>query len=303
MVFADPKAKELLAQIGDQLDSGCYPLVHNGGIVRPGAPAVQHQRPGMEIENGKSRRQRRPAAGPWQRPSRWKRPSFGPRAATQAAPFVDTGIQRLYEAELDAIRTAYPNAKVWVRKNGMWLLTRSSLLEGLTRRATFLISIPFSRNGIATSWGYWATATSVWWIGPRHTNFPDGSICAFEPRDETWRIGESIVELIDLYTIWALRHLHLEFIGRWPGYQSVPIPYERLNELNDHELCGCDRSHLQYSECCKPLDVALDPQEAFLDFASQTGIERQPPSWLPPIIWGNNPPPENIVIKQVRVAN
>jgi hypothetical protein len=175
----------------------------------------------------------------------------------------------------------------------MWLRTDSLLLDGLTRKATFLTHIPFDRGGRASAWGYWTTAVSASWIGPRHTNFPDGSICAFEPRDGTWSVGDKIVKLLDLYTLWALRHLHLEVFGRWPGHQSVPIPYERLQELKDDELCGCDQADLLYSECCKPADLALDRQEAFADFLRLTGGHREPPKLVVPVILGLEAPPED----------
>lgn len=293
MAFVSPEAKALLAEIGKQLDADCYPVIYNGGIVQPSNPSVQTHLQGKESEYDERTRERRSATRPRQRPARRQGPAYRPWPPSGTTPFVDAGVRRAYEAELEDVRSAYPGAKVWLRGKGVWLLTESLVLHGLTKRATFLTAVPFIRGSRAQAWGYWTTAISASWIGPRHTNFPDGSICAFEPRDDTWSIGESIIKLLDLYTLWALRHLHLELFGRWAGYQSVPIPYERLQELQDDEFCGCDRSHLRYSECCKSADLALDPQKTFVDFVMRTGGgNREPPKWVLPVIWGSQLPPD-----------
>lgn len=147
---------------------------------------------------------------------------------------------------------------VWREDDALWLLTRSSLLPGLWQRALFVTALSFGR-ALVRGWGFWETiATSPIWIGPRHTNFPDGSICAFDPADKTWLIGDSVVELIDLYTLWALRHLHLQIFGRWPGRQSAHYPSERIAEINDDEYCGCGKSDRRYRDCCKHADLARD---------------------------------------------
>lgn len=294
MAFIDFEARALLAVMGDQLDNGCYPMVHDGGIVQSSNLAVQSDMQGVEKRHGQRQQQRRSAARPWQGAAGWQGPTHRSGSPRRAAPIIDPGIRRAYESQLDHVRSAYPSAKVWLRDTGLWLRTESLILPGLTRRVTFLTAIPFLRDGRASAWAYWTTPISLSWIGPRHTNFPDGSVCAFEPRDATWAIGDSVVKLLDLYTVWALRHLHLELLGRWPGYQSVPIPYERLWELEDDELCGCDRSHVQYSKCCKPADMALDRQQAFADFVMLTGGIRNPPTWVTPIIWGTKEPPTDL---------
>lgn len=60
----------------------------------------------------------------------------------------------------------------------MWLLARSSIIPGLARETTFFVTLPY-RSGVGPrAWGFWATAGPSRWIGPRHTNFEDDSICA-----------------------------------------------------------------------------------------------------------------------------
>jgi hypothetical protein len=140
----------------------------------------------------------------------------------------------------------------------MWFLVPSRLLAGLSQPALFLVGVSYVRTAVR-SWSFWRDpVVGPVWIGPRHTNYPDGSICAYEPSDSTWIFGNPLVELIDLYSVWALRHLHLRTFGRWPGAQAVHRPYERPLELNPEEHCGCGSQARSYAECCPPEDVAGD---------------------------------------------
>ena len=268
----------ILREVGAQLDHDSYPRIHDGGIVQPGDATVSCSTQGKEKTSVTSR-QRRPPTRPWQRPAGWQRQAYRPRPTRAAASVVCSGLQKQYEVELDAVREAYPETTCWHQIEGMWLLTESTLLHGLGKKATFLTLIPYINNFTAKSWCFWTTPISFEWIGPRHTNFPDGSICAFEPRDKTWISGDSIVKLLDFYSLWALRHLHLEIFGRWPGFQSVPHPYERLTELRDDEYCGCDHSGRMYADCCKEHDLARDRavDALFFLFKLTDGGVRKPP--------------------------
>lgn len=170
----------------------------------------------------------------------------------------------------------------------MWLFAESELIEGLGRRAAFAIQLPYIAKKPVRAWGFWTTGVSKTWIGPRHTNFPDGSICAFEPRDRTWTLGNSLVTLVDLYSVWAVRHLYLEKYGKWPGRQSVPIAAERLLELGGNELCGCDHPRGTYGQCCKPSDKANTSGSDLLEFAIKT---RKPPDPITLFVWNPTSPP------------
>lgn len=284
----------LLATIGQDLSAERQIRVYDRGVVRPSSPADHPQQQGTEMTNGEGWKQTGSAAGSWEGPSGGQRAAGGPRPSGYTAPVFDPSVQREYEAELNDVRSAYPGTKVWFKGKGMWLLTDSQVLPGLTKKATFLTAIPFMHGSRAIAWAYWTTGLSASWIGPRHTNFPDGSICAFEPKDETWVVGDNIVKLLDLYTVWVLRHLHLEVFGWWPGFQSVAIPYERLQELKDNEFCGCDHSTRRYSDCCKPGDLLLDRQKAFLEFFefAKGALVRKPPAWVLPTILGVEAPPK-----------
>jgi hypothetical protein len=144
------------------------------------------------------------------------------------------------------------------------------------------------------AWGFWCEGgAGVRWIGPRHTNYPDGSICAFDGEDRTWAFGDSLVTLADLYSVWAVRHLYLDHFGRWPGPQSSSHPYERLTEHRDDEHCSCGRSGRRYGECCQPADLQLNRCALAIDFLGWIEFsERTPPQSVVRLaLEQSNPPP------------
>jgi len=253
--------KDSLRLIGQQLDWLIFPRVKNGGIVVPSEPAIHFQPLGKE-KNYESKRERRSTTEPWARADRWQRAasefraSGGSRTASNTTSFLGSIGRHVYKAEeLTAVCKAYPGTRIWEQGENFWLHVESSLLPGLQHKASFLVLISVTHQTVR-SWGFWdSCAVGVTWIGPRHTNFPDGSICAFEPKDGTWQFGDSLVKLLDIYSAWALRHLHCEIFGRWPGPQSVALPFERMMELRDDELCGCGHLQKRYADCCKPTDM------------------------------------------------
>ena len=270
----------MLKEIGRQLDSDIYPIVKNGGILTPSRPAKSQLFLGEKVEekNEKSR-QGRPEAGPRTGAATGKRKTEGGGAPNPAPSLVGTNLQVKYEGELDAVQEAYPGTRVWRQPEGIWLLTESALLPELHQKALFLTGIPFSRTRIVQSWGFWfgVPLKHPVWIGPRHTNFPHGSICAFDPSDKVWMIGDSIIPLLALYTLWACRHLHLQMFGRWPGKQVAHIPYERIMEFKEDEFCGCDQSDKLYRDCCREKDLSRNLLSEYRSYMLQTGGTRSPP--------------------------
>lgn len=253
-------SKELLWEIGQQLDRSIFPRVKNGGFVLPSEPHVLSKPMGKEQQNA-TKRQRRSATEPWPWPTGGQGTPDrsgairGSRPAGDPAPFFSAVCGSPYQDELTSVCEAYPGTAIWNQGEDFWLLAESSLLPALPKKALFLVAVSTVHQTIR-AWAFWnSCAIGNTWIGPRHTNFPDGSICSFEPRDGTWQYGDSLVTLLDIYTLWAVRHLHLEIYGRWPGPQSVVPPYERIQELRDDELCGCGQSLKRYADCCKPSDM------------------------------------------------
>jgi hypothetical protein len=261
----DDQVRWVLREIGAQLDQNRFPTVHNGGVVVPSSPPVVAPPLGTEMANATCR-PNGPATGPRQGSASWQRTTGRPRPARRTTSATRRRYRAAYETQLTDVGAAYPETEVWFEDAGMWLLTNSAVLNGLGKKATFLVAIPFDPQLRVTSWGFWTAAIGVRWIGPRHTNWPDGDICAFTPSDGTWRPGGSLVKLLDLNTLWALRQLHLEELGRWPGYHSAPHPHERLTELQDDEFCGCEKSHRLYHDCCKTADLAADRAQIAIDF-------------------------------------
>jgi hypothetical protein len=156
----------------------------------------------------------------------------------------------------------------------MWLLVASSILDGIDRSATFLVALPYSPESFPRAWAFWNFDGELKWIGPRHTNFPDGSVCAFVPESGTWHQGDRLDSLLDLFTVWVLRQLYLEEFERWPGRQFSAHPFYSLAEFKDDEFCSCDREEppRRYGECCKPEHLKQNLLELKIDFERKMGF-------------------------------
>jgi hypothetical protein len=264
---------EALAQIGKQLGESCFPNVTIGGIVLPGNSSDPISILGKEKSNVSSRERSAEArSGPTPSSS-----PGGPRPSS-SAPQVEFASFRTYEADLAKLRDAYPQVAITQQSQGMWLRLDCQLLEGFPGRVTFLVACFFLPEMFVRAWAYWTTPFSAQWIGPRHTNYPDGSICAFFPADNTWVPGDSLIALLDLYVLWAIRHLHLKTFGYWPGPQHSSTVGERKREFKDGELCGCDNPRGTYEACCKSGDNLPDlpPSNSELE-RYQGAVVRRPP--------------------------
>ena len=287
-------AARLVATIGSQLDRSIWPEVFDGGIVAPNASAIPFP-VGVENSHDRTRASEVPfgsrSPGTGARPWSSREGTVPARASGATSPVARADVRSRYEQQLASVHAAYPNTCVWSSDDGFWLLTESSVVAGLTRAAIFLTAVSSSFAAVK-SWGFWReSVVCVKWMGPRHTNFPEGSVCAFDPKDRTWIYGDSLVGLLDLYSVWALRHLHLELFRRWPGPQSVPHPYERRIELQPNELCGCS-SCRRYQQCCQSRDAARDFIPDAVNFAMiYAGGVREPPPNLGQVILGRETPP------------
>jgi hypothetical protein len=273
------KALVALRVIGRQLDRQIYPSVHGGGLVRPNEIAIGPQLAGKEKDDVEGRRRQE---GSEERGER-AREAGKSWPAGAAAPFIVGGLYETYREQLTTVCDAYPGSRFWLQDEGFWLLAKSDVLDDLDRRAVFLVAVPFDARQTLQSWGFWTSGSSgfIAWIGPRHTNFPLGSICAFWPGDGTWRNGGSLVQLLDIYSVWAARQLHLELLGRWPGSQLSPWVYERRFETIPGELCGCGSLDKTYDKCCKTRDEQRKVLPDNIEFLFATGGgERKPPSSL-----------------------
>lgn len=293
------ETETLLRQIGAVLDfkeAGSLRVLTRGEII-----SIRDEPQTKKDSSNERQRKRRPTAGTRQRPAGWQGAPGGSRPSG-TAPRFGSELRNLYEGQIGLVREAYPSLQVVLDKDGMWLLAKSMVLRGLTREATFLIAIPYRHNLLPRAWGFWTAFGKLpTWIGPRHSNFGDGSICAFAPQDDVWQDGGDLTTLIDLYSVWALRHLHLEVLGRWPGKQYTLLGTNpalealyRLSECKDDELCGCGSETLRYRQCCKPKDQKWDRLELIrLFMAAMPGgfSSRRPPGEVVAFIDGRAPIP------------
>jgi len=133
----------------------------------------------------------------------------------------------------------------------------------------------------------------------------DGSVCAYHPTlDNAWAPGGDLRTLLDLYSVWSLRHLHLSAFGRWTGRQyAMPDalghcdPYYRLVQFSAGELCSCG-SNRRYGECCRARDLSL-PLLAIKEVFERRNLgrsilDRAPPAVVTDTVTPgrrNSPPP------------
>lgn len=283
---------ERLRELGQHLDADHYPRVFNDGIVALSDPGVDVSVLSAEKCN-EQQRESRSAAGSWQGSAGWQGATGRSWSPGEAEPPSGRLLRENYLGQLGAVFAAYPRTAYWLREEGMWLSVESAVLAGLDRSATFLISIPFRPLSPVRAWAFWTRTIGFEWIGPRHTNAVDGSICAFNPSEGTWRNGGSLVELIDQYTTWTLRQLHLETLHWWPGQQTAQFVHERLTELNDNEWCGCRPDAKRYADCCKQSDLASDRYRAALEFIGGflRFMPRYPPASVRRFLWHRSNPP------------
>lgn len=278
----DTSVKELLAVVGAQLDQLIFPRVKNGGFVVPRDSAISLNHLGVE-KHHEQQRQAGSSTQSRQRAGRGARQaggceSSGSRTPAAAAPVVGQYARDSSLAQLNELEAAYPETQIWDTQDGFWLYARSHLLPGLNRSVIFVVGVSNASRQVR-AWAFWTSGSvGASWIGPRHTNFPDGSICAFEPQDGTWTFGDSFVTLLDLYTGWAFRHLHLEVMGRWPGPQAGHWSYERIMEVAADEHCPCGMTGRLYADCCQPKDLSGNRLRQALIFAKISKTPRCPPA-------------------------
>lgn len=291
-----PEARAVLQQVGSALDGHRRLVVHTHGLV-----ALDHESPTATAakENGYERQAKgRSAARARKGSTRREGPARGSRPAGAASRIGGVMLRAAYEGQVIRLAEAYPTLQTFPDGNGMWLLARSSIISGLAREATFLVALPYRSGAGPRAWGFWTAGGQSRWIGPRHTNFQDGSICAFSPHDGAWSEGGDLRTLLDLYSAWTLRHLHLEVFGRWPGKQYALFgadppaqAYYRLSECKEDELCGCGSETRRYAECCKPFDQqwnVVDLMSFFLRKVPGGFNNRQPPASIVDFVEGRS---------------
>jgi hypothetical protein len=158
----------------------------------------------------------------------------------------------------------YKQFRLRIAAAGAWVTGRIQPIPFLQDGATVVLFYPFDQGLIVRAWAWWDCGV---WIGPRHTNYGDGSICAFEPSDTVgvWRPGDPLLRLLDFISCWIARQIYFLHNGRWPGPQSLHTAFERVNEHRPGELCGCGAA-APYENCHQPADLLLSPKARLLEF-------------------------------------
>lgn len=263
---ASSAGRDVLRKIGDDLDRDIYPVVHTNGMVLPDSsrlsnPSGKEIRHAYHTETGTARSQARQGEGS----SAGSASAEGPEARLLGLP----GLTEDLAQRLGWALAANPTTRVRVAPPVVWLLTRNHPIHGLPDEALILTCLPLDPDGGVdkanrpfSSWAWWDMGI---WIGPRHTNFGDGSICSFEPSHRTWCPGDSILTLLDLHAVWVARQLHLRHFGRWPGRQVLHTAHERLLDQRPGELCGCGTLR-PYAECHQPEDRGRAMYERLSEF-------------------------------------
>lgn len=262
--MADRKGLLLLKDIGNELDRDIYPVVHENGRVMPGAGRSPNS-PGKEMlyafqpEAG--------SRGPAARQGQGAPARGSATAGAEALVLGQPGLSDDAHRDLVGAIAAYPRTRVRFVPPVAWLVTPIRPVDNLPDAALLVTRYLLdqrARRGVRpnVSWAWWDVGV---WIGPRHTNFPDGSICAYEPTQGTWTTGNSLLLWFDLHAVWIARHVHLRYFDRWPGDQVLHTAFERVREHRPGELCGCG-SMQPYEECHQAADLARTPYDRAREF-------------------------------------
>lgn len=299
--------RAVLQRIGTALDQHRPLRVRIDGLIAVDEEPLTATRAQETGDEGQGTRG--PAARPRERAARRQGAARRSRPSGAASRIGGNVLRDRYEGQVRRLAEAYPTLQTFPDEDGTWLFARSSIISGLTREATFLVALPYRSGPGPRAWGFWtAAAQPPMWIGPRHTNFGDGSVCAFSPNEGAWSEGGDLQTLFDLYSVWALRHLHLEVLGRWPGKQYGLVgadarvqAYYRQVECKDDELCGCGSETRRYADCCKASDLRWDFVESatlFLHHVHGGFCTRQPPNSVVHFIKGQSAIPKMADVHQ-----
>ena len=257
-----PEIVQRLQSLGQALDRQQQLCVFDGGFV-----GFENEPLKKENEHGSQRRAQRPPAGsrPGQRASTRSRRG----KAGEADYFSSEAHERAFGIELRTLARHY-DALNFEDKHGLWVVVTSYPLGGRGPQVTFIIGILADRRVSPRTWAFSR-------LGPRsapfplkHTNFPDASVCAFHPDDEAWEPLNGITAFADHLSIWAVKSLHRQELGWWPGPQFGHGALYRRNEFVAKEWCGC-RSGKRYRECHQTIDALVDEKAAEAEFESAFG--------------------------------
>ena len=277
--------------IGAALFAGQPMRIGFNGLVSPKSSFVKQAE--KEYQDGQSKGSRRPATR-----SRTRRQGPPRPRHPNAADLIRWALED--EVQVEELQTQYPEARVTARADGHWLAVRAYPLGSRGPRVLFLAAVPSKPVPCAT-WAFWDHLGEPAWLGPRHTNFGNGtgSVCAFPPESDHLVCDFPLLRYFDLLSEWAARHLYLAVHRKWPGPQEGRWRDYRLAETQPGECCPfptCN-SMRPYEDCCRPKDL-LARAMGVAEAETYSPIKRIPPETIISLARrrGANPPRINDAI-------
>lgn len=259
--------QQKLFQLGQAIDVDQQAVVFDGGEVGiiESLPEKGNRDEGQATRGS--------AAGSWQGTVSGARGS-----SSEAARLGVVDQPEVRVAGLSSLRAAYPTITKDV-EFGVWIIVTSSPLGHGGPHVTFAIAYPDKPEIPPKGWAFWKLGAFPKFLGPRHTNFPDASICAFSADDGAWGRDDGPLALVDFYSTWTIRQLYLRHFGHWPGRQYGSSALYRRAEFVGGEWCGCG-SGARYRDCHEAADKLIPEVEAREEHRRLFRLEygpRQPP--------------------------
>jgi len=257
-----------LRTVGVAIDGGQRPTVFDGGFV--GFNKADESEVSSDVAQGKAHRS---TAG-----SRQGRRARSRRAQAADHPFRSDALEEAHGAGFRILAQHY-QALAFEDRNGLWVAVSSRPLGQRGPEVHFLIAVPTDDLLSPRAWAFEMLGSRARLMSLKHTNFPDASICAFPNGHWPWPNPDGLLGLVDIYVLWAVRKLHRDCFGWWPGPQVGPCAHYRLREFDEREHCGCG-SNKRYGACHMASDYLENPETAAAEFRRQFDCdydERRPP--------------------------
>ena len=170
---------------------------------------------------------------------------------------------------LEELEHWYPSSRIVRCSSGLALMSVDvGVIRSLPYRGRLLLEIPLDDPpGLipfpepTTPYVPMVRVWARWRDGVRPAGdhvYPDASICAYMPGEWIWA-RDPLHVLVDWYTSWLAKSLHLQFLNRWPGPQHCPAIVAIRRKMLD-EFCRCGGPK-QYRECHYPEDRQRSPYE------------------------------------------
>jgi hypothetical protein len=257
-----------LRTVGVAIDGHQQPTVFDGGLV--GFSDATESEVMKDVAQGQAHRS--PAGS---RQGRRARPR---RAPAPDYAFRSDALELAHGANFRRLATHY-EASAFEDRNGVWVAVSGKPLGHRGPAIHFLIAVPVDERLSPRAWAFEKLGPRARLMSLKHTNFPDASVCAFPHGHWPWPNPAGLLGLVDIYVLWAVRKLHRDHFGWWPGPQVGPCAHYRLREFDRREQCGCG-SNKRYGECHLAPDLLEDPKAAAAEFRRQFECDyddRRPP--------------------------